>query len=102
MARSVTVNAVMVSLRGGNIQTTIAQNLTTNTGGRYVSLVTGSGLPDVLRQLATEMGEHYDSVADRYRVVYERASDSEAPSINAGVNRPALTVSVYPDRRMSP
>ncbi len=98
--RAATVHAVLVSTRGGNVQTEISTFLTRNTGGTYRALAAATALPNVFEELGTVMGEHHRAVQDRYRVVYECEPDNASGSISAGVNRPNVLVRLYPDRRL--
>lgn len=98
--RAATVHAVLVSTRGGNVQTEVSTFLTRNTGGTYRALAAPTALPDVFTELGTLMGEHHRTVQDRYRVVYECDSDNAGGSISAGVLRPDVLVRLYPDRRL--
>jgi hypothetical protein len=98
--RAATVHAVLVSTRGGNVQTEISTFLTRNTGGTYRALAAPTALARVLDELGTLMGEHHRAVQDRYRVVYECEPDNVSGSISAGVMRSDVLVRLYPDRRL--
>ena len=98
--RAATVHTVLVSTRGGGIQADRAINLTRDTGGLYTALAAVTGLPKTLTEYATKMGEHYDLMADRYRVVFERQTDNPSGQLAVGVNRPAVAVRLFPGRRL--
>ena len=98
--RAATVHAVLVSTRGGNVQTEVSTFLTRNTGGTYRALAAPTALANVFEELGTQMGEHHGAVRDRYRVVYECEPDNASGSISAGVSRPNVLVRLYPDRRL--
>ena len=100
--RAATVHVVLVSTRGGGIQTNYAINLTQHTGGLYASLAAVTGLPRTLTEYATKMGDHFDQMADRYRVVFERQTDNPNARLGVGVNRPAVAVRLFPGRRLEP
>lgn len=105
--RAATVHAVLVSLgtaRGATqlAQTEILTYLTDATGGNYSAIAAATALPNVLAELATSVGEQYEVIKDRYRVVYE-CDDDQPTQIRASVNRqPAVGVSLFPDRRTEP
>ncbi len=100
-ARAATVHAVLMSTRGGGIQTDASINITRNTGGTYRALAAATALPDVLGELADAMGAHYDEIKARYRVVFE-CEDDNPTRLRAKVDRPAVAVRVFADRRMEP
>ena len=98
--RAATVHAVLVSTRGGNVQTEVSTFLTRNTGGTYRALAAPTALPNVFTELGTLMGEHHRAVQNRYRLVYECEPGDAGGSISAGVLRPNVLVRLYPDRRL--
>lgn len=98
--RAATVHAVLVSTRGGNVQTEVSTFLTRNTGGTYRALAAPTALADVFTELGELMGEHHRAVQDRYRVVYECEPGDAGGSISAGVLRSNVLVRLYPDRRL--
>ena len=98
--RAATVHAVLVSTRGGNVQTEVSTFLTRNTGGTYRALAAPTALADVFTELGELMGEHHRAVQDRYRVVYECEPGDAGGSISAGVLRPNVLVRLYPNRRL--
>ena len=99
MGRAATVHAILVSTRGGALQTTISTFLTGNTGGMYRALAAATALPETFAELAAQMGAQHEAVKNRYRVVYECEPDNPTGGIGAGVNRPAVAVRLFPDRR---
>ena len=99
MGRAGTVHAILVSTRGGALQTTISTFLTGNTGGMYRALAAATALPETFAELAAQMGAQHEAVKNRYRVVYECEPDNPTGGIGAGVNRPAVAVRLFPDRR---
>lgn len=99
VGRGATVHAVLVSTRGGAIQTTISTFLTQNTGGMYRALAAATALPETFTELAETMGAQYETVKDRYRIVFECEPDNPAAGIAAGVNRAAVGVRLFPNRR---
>ncbi len=100
--RGATAHAVLVSTRGGGVQTDISVNITNNTGGIYKVLAAATALPVTLTELATSMGAHYDEVKNRYRVVFECDPDNPQAQIGLRVDRPAVGVRLFADRRPSP
>ena len=97
--RGATVHAILVSTRGGALQTTISTFLTQNTGGRYWALAAATALPETFTELAGVMGAQHETVKDRYRIVFECEPDNPAAGIAAGVERPGVTVRLFPNRR---
>jgi len=85
------------------VQSDISPQLTRDTGGIYLPIVAGNALPEALTELAVAMGEHYDEVTGRYRVVYECEPEDPnvATTLTVNVMRPALTIHAFPDRRRS-
>lgn len=99
VGRGATVHAVLVSTRGGAIQTTISTFLTQNTGGRYWALAAATALPETFTELAEAMGAQHEAVKDRYRVTFECDPDNPAAGIAAGVNRGSVRVQLFANRR---
>ena len=99
-SRSANVHAVLVSTRGGGVQTNFALNLTSNTGGLYEALAAASGLPNVMPEIATRLGQHYTEMSTSYRVVLEPASDDPTSSFEIGVSRPAMAVRALASRNL--
>lgn len=95
----VTVHTVMLMTRGGSQISNIGENLSAVTGGLYENINTATGFPNVLTSFATRMGEHFDEVANRYRIVFERAP-APGGQISLQLNRPGITVRLFADRRM--
>ena len=99
VGRGATVHAILVSTRGGALQTTISTFLTQNTGGRYWALAAATALPETFTELAELMGAQHAAVKDRYRIVFECEPDNPAAGIAAGVERPGVAVRLFPNRR---
>lgn len=99
-ARGATVHAILVSTRGGGLQTTVSTFLTQNTGGRYWALAAATALPETFTELAQVMGAQHQAVKDRYRVVFECDPDNPAAGVGAGVNRAGVAVNLFPNRRV--
>ena len=99
IARGATVHSILVSTRGGGLQTSVSVSLTENTGGVYRSLAAPTALTRALTELATTMAAHYDEAKNRYRVVFECDPDNPSASINVGVTRPAVDLRLFADRR---
>ena len=101
--RGATVHAVLVSTRGGGLQSQVSINLTRNTGGIYNAIAAATGLSRALTDLATAMGEHHNQVKDRYRVLYECDPADSADRITVSVvtaSGQAVAVGLYFDRRV--
>ena len=99
VGRAATVHAILVSTRGGALQTTISTFLTGNTGGMYRALAAATALPETFGELAAAMAAQHEAVRNRYRVVFECDPDNPTAGIAAGVSRPAVAVRLFPDRR---
>lgn len=102
LIRGAMVHVVVVETRGGGVQSQIGQNLTTNTGGFYRSMNSPTALTNTLNELATTMGEHFDEMSPRYRLLYERPSDTPGAQMGAGVVGPNYKMQLFADRRMPP
>ena len=96
-ARGATVHAILISTRGGGLQTDISINITNNTGGTYRALAAATALPGALTELATAMGAQYEEVRNRYRVIFE-CDDDNPRRVRTSVTRPAVAVRVFADR----
>ena len=79
--------------------TGFALNLTGNTGGRYRSVAVATGMVNAMAELAAELGAHYDEMASRYVVVYERP-DPPGRRVRVRVTRPAVGVRLHADRNL--
>ena len=99
--RSATVHVVIVSRRGGALQTNVSLFLTKETGGSYEAINAATALPDILANLATAIGTHFDQVKERYRIVFD-CGDTVPEQIQAGITRPEVNVSLFADRRAQP
>ena len=100
IARGAMVHTVLLETRGGGLQTQLSMNLSRNTGGLHRSINSPTALVDALRQLATRMGSHFDDMSTRYRLVYERPTDTPGAQIGAGIVGPNYTLQLFADRRM--
>jgi hypothetical protein len=61
-----------------------------------------TALTNTLNELATTMGEHFDEMSPRYRLLYERPSDTPGAQMGAGVVGPNYKMQLFADRRMPP
>jgi len=100
LERGSTVHALLLSTRGGGLQTTVAVNLTQNTGGHYEALAASTALPEKLIALAQLMTEQHARVSTQYRVVYASEATNAQVGIQVGVARPGVTLRVLPGRRI--
>lgn len=101
ITKGVTVHVMLLSTQGGSAVTDYAINLTDNTGGLYEVFGASTRLATALPELATRLGNHYDQVSQRYRVVYERP-DPPGSSLSVGVARQGVVAQPYIDRRIEP
>ena len=96
--RGVTVHTVVLMTRGGSNATNTALNISEFTGGLYLNINSVTGFENSLTDLATRMGEHFDQVSNRYRVVFDWPPDTQ---VSLGIaSEPGAAVSLFPDRRM--
>jgi len=94
----VTVHTVVVMTRGGSNVSNTALNISEFTGGLYLNINAATGLEGSLTDLATRMGEHFDQVSNRYRVLFNWPPDT---SVSLGISsEPGAAVRLFPDRRM--
>ena len=100
----VTIHAVMLSNRGGvRSQQRLPQyamNLVETTGGVLESFVAPTGYESVLPNLAARMNDHYDTVSQRYRLLFERP-DPPGTRLSVSVTGADLAFSLFIDRRMT-
>ena len=106
IGRGATIHIVLFSRQGANSQTGGVQlqyglNLTQNTGGRFETVNSATGIANILTQYATEMNDHFDEVSTRYRIVYEIPDDVSGGGISVSVNRADATLALFADRRMA-
>ena len=99
LSSGVTVHIMLLSTRGGSSVTNYAINLTDNTGGLYDMFAAGTRLTTALPELATRLGNYYQDVSRRYRVIYERP-DPPGTSVSVAVARAGVVSQLYIDRRM--
>ena len=99
VAKGAMVHTVVLETRGGGVQTQISMNLGQNTGGMYESVNSPTALVDALADVATKMGEHFDAMSGRYRVLYERPGDEPGAQIGAGAAG-NYQIQLFADRRM--
>ena len=79
------VHGMVFETRGGGVQSQITPILAQNTGGMYNSFNSANGFVNTLSEFGTKMGEHFDSLSDRYRLIYQRPGDTPGTQIGAGV-----------------
>ena len=102
-AAGVMIHVVQWSAAGRNrpdSSTSYALNLTQNTGGRYRSVAIATGMVDAMAELGAELGTHYEEMASRYIVVYERP-DPPGRRVRVSVTRPAVGVRMFPERNLA-
>jgi len=98
VGNGVTIHTVVVMTRGGSNVSNTALNMSEFTGGLYLNINAVTGLESSLTDLATRMGEHFDQVSNRYRVLFNWPPDT---SVSLGISsEPGAAVRLFPDRRM--
>lgn len=102
----VTVHTVMLSRRGLSARqrcsrcvTDYAPTLTQYGGGIYEEISRPVEFSQALTTIATRMGEHFDQISNRYRVVYEKSAPPGA-QISLQLGRSGATASLFASRRM--
>ncbi len=103
LLNGVMVHAVLLhsqlSSQAGGFQTQIAPILTQNTGGLFRTLNSPTALVDTLAEVATRIGGHFDAMAPRYRVIYERPTNTPGAQIGASVMG-NYNVALFGDRKL--
>ena len=99
IVNDITLHTVIVNSRGGSNVSQYSLNLTQNAGGLYRNIATPTGLTNELTTVATRMGEHFDEVAKRYHVVYERP-DPAGASISLRLNRGDVNIRLFGNKRI--
>ena len=98
VGNGVTIHTVVVMTRGGSNVSNTALNMSEFTGGLYLNINAVTGLESSLTDLATRMGEHFDQVSNRYRVLFNWPPDT---SVSLGISsEPGAAVRLFPDRRI--
>ena len=104
IVNGVTIHAVMLSTRSGvRAQQRLPQyalNLVETTGGVLENFAAPTGYESVLPNLAARMNDHYDTVAKRYRLLFERP-DPPGTRLSVSVTGADLAFRLFIDRRMS-
>jgi len=99
--RGANVHTIVVSTRPTMLQVEAAIRITENTGGLYRALAAPTAIPIALTELAGAMDTHYEEVKNRYLVIFECDEDNPR-RVQAKVDRPAVAVRTFRDRRMEP
>lgn len=94
------VHALVLSTRGGGLQTAVAVNLTQNTGGHYEALAASTALPEKLAALAKLMNDQHARVSNQYRIVYASEASNPQVAVQVGVVRSGLRLQVLSGRRV--
>ena len=101
-ARGTTAHAILVSTRGGGLQTNVAVNITENTGGVYEAIAAATAIPRTLTELATTMNAQYEELKNRYRIVYQCTPEQPEVPLSIALSRPAVGVRLFAERRPAP
>ena len=91
ISNDIAVHTMIFSQRGGSNVSQYSRNITENTGGLYENLASETGMADALTMIATRLGENYEQVSKRYRIIYERP-DPPGAQISIQLNRPGYNV----------
>ena len=102
----ITVHTVMLSRRGLSARqrcsrcvADYAPTLTQYGGGLYEEISRPVEYSQALTTIATRMGEHFDQISNRYRVVYEKSAPPGA-QLSIRVSRNGVNVRLFGNRRM--
>ena len=77
----------------------LAENLARNTGGRFLTVTTPTGLEDALTQLAEHMNYHAYQVASRYQIVHV-VPDDPSGEVSVDLSNPSHSLQLFLDRRL--
>ena len=102
VSNDITVHTVMLNrnrLRCQRCTSSYAPELTQYGGGIYETITLPTGYSQALTSIATRMGEHFDQMSNRYRVVYERP-DPPGEQLSLQLGRPNVSVRLFFNRRM--
>ena len=91
ISNDIAVHTMIFSQRGGSNVSQYSLNITENTGGLYENLASETGMADALTMIATRLGENYEQVSKRYRIIYEKP-DPPGAQISIQLNRPGYNV----------
>ena len=91
-------HAVVIAGKQTGPVTDIAQNLTQNTGGSYVSIVVDSALPERLTHIAERLADDHHRMADRYEVEFSGDAKLVQPTIIVNVVRDDVRLQMSPRR----
>ena len=91
ISNDIAVHTMIFSQRGGSNVSQYSLNITENTGGLYENLASETGMADALTRIATRLGENYEQVSKRYRIIYEKP-DPPGAQISIQLNRPGYNV----------
>ncbi len=91
ISNDIAVHTMIFSQRGGSNVSQYSLNITENTGGLYENLASETGMADALTRIATRLGENYEQVSKRYRIIYEKP-DPPGTQISIQLNRPGYNV----------
>jgi hypothetical protein len=94
IARGSVVHALVLSKRGGGLQTNVSMNLTRNTGGHYEALAASTALPDRMAALAKLMSDQHATVSGQYRLVYASEAANREATVQVRVAGSGLKLEV--------
>jgi hypothetical protein len=99
----VTVHTVMLTRgryqRCSRCTSSYAPSLTQYGGGIYEEISRPVEFSQTLTTIATRMGEHFDQISNRYRVIYERSAPPGA-QISLQIGRSGANMLLFANRRM--
>jgi len=94
----VVAHAIVIALRGNGMPTVVAMDLTQATGGSYQVIAAATALPERLKALGERLAAAHQQAASQYRLEYLSES-REARSVEVGVERPGVRISLSDRRR---
>ncbi len=98
-ARGITVHAfVLKTAKGGGMPEIVAENITTNSGGRYDVMNTTTALPDKMKALGDQLAKDHRNMANWYEVEFQTDGADNA-ALDVGVSREGVRLQISSTRR---
>ena len=103
IGRGATVHAVCLTAGAEGLTPgqahSLAENLAENTGGRFLTVTTPTGLEEALTQLAEHMNYHTYLVSTRYQIVHV-VPESPSGDVSVDLSNPSHSLQLFLDRRL--
>jgi hypothetical protein len=98
LARGGTAHAVVIAGKQSGPVTDLAQNLSQNTGGTFVSIVVDSALPERMKAIAERLSDDHHIMENRYEVEFTGNAKLTQPTIVVKVGRDDVRLRMSPRR----